>query len=175
MSAFYYTAHLSLTLLYTPTRRAWYYGTGTLQCCGSGAFLSPGFRSGPGISFLRILDLGSRITNPMLWELRQNFLGKNALNLCQFPQIFSVQKINKVGHQIFPHTLFNVVESGIRDWGRENIWIRDKHPGSATLLLSKWNASLVPWPPSWGRWSPASGRRRAGWPPLTLHTRPQTF
>ncbi len=42
------------------------------QCCGSGAFLTPGSV----IGFFRIPDLGSRIPNPYFWELRDNFLGK---------------------------------------------------------------------------------------------------
>ncbi len=49
---------------------------------------------GSGISFFRIPDLGSRVTNPYFWELCDNFLGKKFYNFLKIGPIFlNIQKM----------------------------------------------------------------------------------
>ena len=104
--------------------------------------LDPG--SGIGVS-------GSRIPNPYFLEISDNFLGKkfnNPLKIC--PNFFLQHFKNKIilnfcdicgynkryDNKFFsPLSLDAVFGSGIRDPGWVKIRIRDKHPGSATLIV----------------------------------------
>jgi hypothetical protein len=99
---------------------------------------------------------GSRIPNPYFWELSDNFLGKNFNNSLKFGPNFSsaFQKQNNIqfceicGYRkkfdfFSPLSFVAIFGSGIRDPGTGNrdpgwvkIRIRDKHPGSATLILA---------------------------------------
>ncbi len=60
------------------------FGSGPHQCCGSGirCFVDPWIRE----SFFP--DLGSRISNPYIWELSKILWVINTLILCQLIQIF---------------------------------------------------------------------------------------
>jgi hypothetical protein len=66
------------------------------QCCGSGSGirdpvlfwpLDPGSR----IGFFRIPDFGSRIPNPYIWELSDNFLGEKLYNSLKIDPNFFLQ------------------------------------------------------------------------------------
>ncbi len=107
---------------------------------GSGAFLTPG--SG-------IRDPGSRVQT----HIFDNFLGKKFYNSLKIYPIFFQTSRNKIIYDFVkfvaikkgltrnffsPLSLVTVLDpgSGIRDPGWVKIRIRDKHPGSATLLRS---------------------------------------
>ncbi len=111
------------------------------QCCGSGpcAFLTPG--PGSGIGFFRISDPGSK--THIIESLVTNFWIKSSLILWNnWPKFFSsaFKKLNNFQFcEICSHTkkispLFFVAVF--------RPGIRDKHPGSATLVLIRIRGSL---------------------------------
>jgi hypothetical protein len=96
---------------------------------------------GSGIGFFRIPNLGSRIPNPYFLELSDNFLkiGPNFFVHFKHKIIYNFVKfmaIKKGMKTIFFSPLSFVADFGseIRDPGWVKIRIRDKHPGSATLV-----------------------------------------
>ncbi len=128
-----------------------------LQCCGSGirepgsgAFLTLDLDPGSGIGFFP--DLGSRfrIPTPYFLELSDKFLGKKFYNSLKtgpsffhFSILWNLWLQKKVWQQIFFHPslllLFLDPGSEIRDPEWVKIRIRDKHPGSATLIFCIWS------------------------------------
>jgi hypothetical protein len=119
------------------------------QCSGSGirCFLTPG--PGSGIGFFRIPDLGSRIPTPYFLELSDKLLGKKFYNSLKtgpncFLQHLRIKfvatkkglKTNFFSLLSFVALLFLDPGSEVRDPEWVKIRIRDKHPGSATLLLA---------------------------------------
>jgi hypothetical protein len=108
---------------------------------GSGAFLTPG----SGIRNRFFPDPGSRIpdpgSKPIFWELSDNFLGYkfyNSLKICpnSFLQHFKTKIICNfvkfvAALKVMTTNFFSTL-SFVAVFGSG---IRDKHPGSATLLL----------------------------------------
>ncbi len=132
------------------------------QCCGSGSgircLFDPGSGSGIWNRFFsgsrisdsgsrisdsgsRISDSGSRIPTPYFLELSDKFLGKKFYNslktgpnfFVQFCEIFGYKK-GLTTNFFSPLSFVAVFGSGIGDPEWEKIRIRDKHPGSATLI-----------------------------------------
>ncbi len=121
------------------------------QCCGSGirCLFDPG--PGSGIDFFpdpgsRIPDLRSRIPNPYFLELSDKFLCKKFYNSLKTGPNFLQHLKKKI---IFNFVKFVATKKGLITnfftplfcccfWIRDPEWvkirIRDKHPGSATLL-----------------------------------------
>ncbi len=93
----------------------------------------------PGIGIFRIPDLGSRVPNPYFWDLSDNFLGKKFYNSLKIGPNFLIQHFKT-------KMIFNLVKLLAT---KKNLttklffiplfcccfWIRDKHPGSATLIV----------------------------------------
>jgi hypothetical protein len=109
---------------------------------------------GSGIGFFRIPDLGSRIPNPYVWELSDNFLGKKLYYSLKidpnfFLQLFKtkimfnfvkfVAKLKAITKKNFsPLSFVAVLGSGTRDPGS---WVgKNQDPGSGIN---------IPDPPHW--------------------------
>ena len=106
---------------------------------------------GSGIGIFRIPDLVFRIPNPYFRELSDNFLGKKFYNSLKIGPNFFLQHFKtKIMYNFvkFVATLKGMTSnffltlsfvaifgSEIRDPGWVKIGIRDKHLGSATLLV----------------------------------------
>jgi hypothetical protein len=122
------------------------------------------FTPGSGIWNRFFPDLGSQIPNPYFSELSDNFLGKNFNNSLKIgPIFFSSAFQNKIilnfvkfvatkkYNDLFfftplvcccfwigdPRSGIRDPRSGIPDKGWVKIRIRDKHPGSATLVMAE--------------------------------------